>query len=88
MAETKTLNSRIVHKHDTEANWLKATTFIPKKGELIVYDADATHDYERIKMGDGETLVNNLPFIYEPVTEADIEEICGASIISGEEASL
>lgn len=87
MAETKTLNSRIVHKHDTEANWLKATTFIPKKGELIVYDIDATHDYERIKMGDGETLVNNLPFIYEPVTEADIEEICGASIATIDEVS-
>ena len=83
----KTLNTRIQHKHDTEANWLKATTFIPKKGELIVYDIDATHDYERIKMGDGETLVNNLPFIYEPVTAADIEEICGASITTIDEVS-
>jgi hypothetical protein len=39
-------------------------------------------------MGDGITNVNALPFIYEPVTEADIMEICGTSIILGEEASL
>ena len=62
MAE-KVLNTRIIHKHDTEENWRKAQNFIPKQGELIVYDIDATHDYERIKMGDGKTLVNNLPFI-------------------------
>ena len=77
----KNFDTRIQHKHDTEANWLKATTFIPMKGELIVYDVDATHDYERIKMGDGITNVNALPFVYEPVTEADIMEICGVSII-------
>ena len=77
----KTLNTRIQHKHDTEANWLKATTFIPKQGEIIVYDIDETHDYERIKMGDGTTNVNALPFVYEPVTEADIMEICGVSIV-------
>lgn len=87
MAE-KTLNTRIQQKHDIEANWLKAVNFIPKQGEIIVYDIDEAHDYERIKMGDGITNVNALPFIYEPVTEADIMEICGTSIILGEEASL
>ena len=35
----KTLNNiRIVHKHDIEANWLKAENFIPKQGEIIIYD--------------------------------------------------
>ena len=62
MAE-KNLNARIVHKHDTEANWLKAVNFIPKQGELIVYDVDTTHNYERIKIGDGATLVSALPFV-------------------------
>ena len=61
MAE-KNFNARIVHKHDTEANWNKATSFIPKQGELIVYDRDSTYDYERIKIGDGVTNVNALPF--------------------------
>ena len=59
----KTLNNiRIVHKHDIEENWLKATNFIPKQGELIIYDIDTEHNYERMKIGDGNTLVNDLPF--------------------------
>lgn len=58
----KNIKTRIIHKHDVEANWLKATTFIPKQGELIVYDKDSTHSYERFKIGDGETAVTNLPF--------------------------
>ncbi len=58
----KFLNSRIIHKHDVESNWNKATNFIPKQGELIIYDIDDTHDYERIKIGDGTTNVNDLPF--------------------------
>lgn len=59
----KTLNNiRIVNKHDTEANWLKATNFTPKQGELIVYDVDSNYSYERIKIGDGVQNVNDLPF--------------------------
>ena len=34
------LNSRIQHKHDTEVNWNKATSFIPKQAEIIGYDID------------------------------------------------
>ena len=60
MAE-KNLNARIIHKHDTEENWLKSS-FIPKQGEIIIYDIDSSHSYERIKVGDGTTNVNNLPF--------------------------
>lgn len=64
MAEKK-LNTRIVHKHDTAENWMKATNFIPKHGEIIVYDADTTTTYERIKIGDGRTVVSALPFADE-----------------------
>ena len=39
MAE-KTLNTRIQMKTDTEANWNKATNFIPKNGEIIIYATD------------------------------------------------
>lgn len=59
----KIFNSRIVHKHAVEADWLKAVNFIPKQGEIIVYDVDANHDYERIKIGDGATIVSSLPFV-------------------------
>ena len=64
MAE-KILNSRVMQKHDVEANWLKATNFIPKPGELIVYDVDENYSYPRIKIGDGKNYINSLPFIDE-----------------------
>ena len=63
MAIEKQLLGRIIHKHDIEENWDKATGFIPKQGEIIVYDIDDNYEYERIKIGDGETNVNNLPFL-------------------------
>lgn len=53
----KTFQGRIVQKHDTEANWKKATNFVPLKGELIIYD-----DLNKIKIGDGTTKVNDLKF--------------------------
>jgi hypothetical protein len=65
MAIEKEINGRIIHKHDIEENWKKAVNFIPKKGELIIYDADGDIMYERIKVGDGVTAVSNLPFYLE-----------------------
>lgn len=62
MAE-KTAKLRIKQKHDTEANWKKATNFRPEAGELIVYDADRTQSTPRFKVGDGTKLVNALPFV-------------------------
>ena len=62
MATEKNISSRIIHKHDIEANWNKAVNFIPKAGEIIIYDRDETYDYERFKIGDGETAVAVLPF--------------------------
>lgn len=53
----KTYQGRIVQKHDSSANWAKATNFIPLKGEIIIYD-----DLNKIKIGDGTTKVNNLNF--------------------------
>ena len=79
----KTLNSRIINKHDTEANWLKATNFIPKQGELIVYDIDDNHNYERFKIGDGVTNVNNLIFVVETITPEQIAAVCGIVQIYG-----
>ena len=64
-----TIKTRIRLKSDTEANWLKAAPkedsdgFVPLLGELIVYLADDTHHFSRLKVGNGETNVNYLPFI-------------------------
>ena len=69
--------SSIVQKHDIEANWNKATNFIPAKGQIIVYDIEIDIEgktlelpsgrtepitYERFKIGDGIKTVINLPF--------------------------
>ena len=62
MANEKTLNSRIQLKADTAENWAKATGFIPKKGETIIYLPDENCVYPRYKVGDGETAVISLPF--------------------------
>ena len=69
----KNISSRIINKHDTEINWNKATNFIPKAGEIIVYDRDETYDYGRFKIGDGETVVMDLPIINNavPTTTTD-----------------
>ena len=75
----KELKARIVHKHDTEVNWSKATNFIPKQGEIIIYDKDSNYDYERIKIGDGTTLVNNLPF-YGSSIENILDGIANGSV--------
>lgn len=66
MAE-KIINSRIVHKHDVEANWIQISSFIPKQGELIIYDIDETYNYNRFKIGDGVTTVGSLPFVNDDV---------------------
>lgn len=80
MAE-KNIKSRIVHKHDTAANWVLATGFTPKAGEIIIYDVDDTHLYERIKVGDGKKNVNNLPFVDDAVN-AKISTLVGSTSVA------
>ena len=59
---TQKVKTRIQLKHATEADWNKATSFVPLAGELIIYDKDSTTTYERFKVGDGTTVVTSLPF--------------------------
>ena len=63
MSIEKNISSRVQHKHDTEANWDRAETFIPKAGELIIYDVDDNFDYPRIKIGDGVKFLSDLKFV-------------------------
>ena len=52
-------------KHDTANNWAKATGFVPKAGEIIVYDYDENDSFgfqTNTKIGDGKTLLSELPF--------------------------
>ena len=57
MATEKKLKTRTQQKTDTLANWEKATNFIPLKGEQCIYS-----DINRMKVGDGVTLLSKLPF--------------------------
>lgn len=36
----KHVKTRVIHKHDFEKNWEKAENFVPKQGELIIYDIE------------------------------------------------
>ena len=42
MANEKQVKGVLIPRHDTAINWSKAANFVPNKGELIVFDADAT----------------------------------------------
>ena len=77
MSENR-IKTRIAQKHDIEANWLKAVNFIPFAGEVIIYDADENYNYPRIKIGDGEQYVSDLPFTgeYEAISDDFIHEMC------------
>lgn len=69
MANEKTITTRVQMKTDTASNWGKATNFTPKKGEIIVYSGNPP----RIKVGDGTTKVNALPFATSSVYVGETE---------------
>ena len=63
MANEKVFQSRIQLKHDIEENWLKAINFVPKEGEIVIYDSDSSNPTPRFKIGDGVTVIGSLPFV-------------------------
>lgn len=85
MAEKK-INGRLVNKHDKESNWQLAVNFTPMAGEVIIYDPDENVAYARMKIGDGKTLVNDLPFVtVDTISIDEIDAICGAAIYAAED---
>ncbi len=83
MANEKNINSRIQQKHDIEENWLKAINFIPKAGEVIIYDPDGNYSYARMKIGDGTTIVTSLPFTLDVIL-SDAKAYIDDAILNGE----
>lgn len=51
------IKEQTIIKKDSPENWNKAKNFVPKDGEIIVYLGMG------IKLGNGETKVNDLPFV-------------------------
>jgi hypothetical protein len=77
------LNVRHQQKHDIPANWEKST-LIPLAGEIIVYDdryIDSNYNEVivasaiRYKIGDGVSLVNDLPFADPSELARKVKEI-------------
>lgn len=62
----KEIKTRVQQKTDTLNNWEKATSFVPKKGEIIIYS-----DIKKFKVGDGTSLLANLDF-FESQTSVQI----------------
>ncbi len=67
------VRARIQVKNDIEAHWNLARNFVPKSGEIIVYAVDDNHAAPRIKVGDGTTIVVDLPFVETDTARTDIE---------------
>lgn len=61
----KQISARTQQKIDLTANWAKATNFVPKKGEIIVYSDGGGTGIPKIKVGDGTTKVGSLKFADE-----------------------
>ena len=59
------MKARLSLLHKTEAEWNALTGFIPFAGEVIIFDPDRAHDYARLKLGDGKTLLKDLPFFID-----------------------
>ena len=55
--------ARMRQKHDQPIKWREVKNFVPKPGEIIVYDKDSNSRNQRLKIGDGQTLVNDLGMI-------------------------
>ena len=85
-----TINTRIQSKHDTTENWNKATDFIPKPGEIIIYDDYEIKHYTveeygetinktvfipNIKIGTGNAYVQDLAFVDEGTRDRLLEHI-------------
>ena len=83
----KIINARFQQKCDIEANWIQKENFVPLNGEIIIYDAETDETilpkerenpvkYPRIKIGDGTTLLSDLPFVIDAIAYSEIDEIC------------
>lgn len=60
----KQYNTRIQLKCDTKTKWdTIESSFKPLAGEIIIYLPDNHSSLYRLKVGDGDNTLNNLPFI-------------------------
>lgn len=77
------MKARISQLSKTETEWLRIPDFIPLQGELIVYNPDNKHPYARLKIGDGSTLLRELPFFVDYNIDNFITDNCDKIIDGG-----
>ena len=64
------MKARVSQLHKSESAWNLLPTFIPMQGEFIIFDADEKCPYVRLKVGDGETTLKDLPFFIDSTISA------------------
>ena len=79
MGEIKQIKARVVFKHEKAEDW-EQSSYVPAPGEKVLYDPDEYHAYTRVKYGDGEKAVKDLPFSVEQVDWEENDPKNGAYI--------
>jgi hypothetical protein len=69
------MKARVSNLHKTEAEWAKLNNWKPEAGELVVYDTDDTFNYPRVKLGDGEHSLSELPFFIDQAALSLVEKL-------------
>jgi hypothetical protein len=67
----KRIRSRSIQKHDLEVNWIKATGFIPYKGELIIYDREVDENGNTLELPTDAVYRRTTPYTYERIKIGD-----------------
>lgn len=55
----KQINARLVQKNGFESDWLLATNFIPLRGEIIIYNAEADQNGNLLQIKDAPVTLPN-----------------------------
>lgn len=83
----KQFDARIKTKSDTTANWNNRRTFVPLKGEIIIYTDYETKtvdnevvDVPALKIGDGVTYCVDLPFVSDDIREELLAHMSDADV--------
>lgn len=77
------MRARVSQLHKTEAEWSKLSDFIPLSGEFIIFDPDKQHKYARLKIGDGVTKLQNLPFFIDSAIDDHVTKKRYNEVIDG-----
>lgn len=66
--------------HGTAAEW-ENSDYIPKLGEIIIYDAETANESAKIKIGDGISFARNLPFASGDINIKDVIQTTDTYVI-------